>query len=213
MNTYWNENAGRFVGCVLSEPVFSHENHGEDYFRIMLQIARLSGSADTLPLLVSRTQLEQTPVFAGERLAAEGEVRSFNNRSGVGSKLVLTVFVRTLRSAQADEPDCNRLTLQGTLCRAPIYRRTPLGREICDLTLAVNRRYGRADYLPCICWGTVARNCAERAVGDELRLEGRFQSRSYVKKLGEQSVSRTAYEVSAMSVQLLEQGVFAGQTK
>ena len=84
MNAYWNENAGRFVGRVLSEPVFSHENHGEDYFRVMLRIDRLSGAEDTLPLLVSRTQLEQTPVFAGERLAAEGEVRSFNNRSGVG---------------------------------------------------------------------------------------------------------------------------------
>ena len=204
MNAYWNENAGRFVGRVLSEPVFSHENHGEDYFRVMLRIDRLSGAEDTLPLLVSRTQLEQSPVFAGERLAAEGEVRSFNNRSGVGSRLVLTVFVRALCAAEEDEPDCNQLTLQGTLCRVPVYRRTPLGREISDLTLAVNRRYGRADYLPCICWG---------AVGDALRLEGRFQSRGYLKKLGEQSISRVAYEVSAMSVERLEEPAFAGQTK
>ena len=144
---------GALWDAVLSEPVFSHENHGEDYFRVMLRIDRLSGAEDTLPLLVSRTQLEQSPVFAGERLAAEGEVRSFNNRSGVGSRLVLTVFVRALYAAEEDEPDCNRLTLQGTLCRVPVYRRTPLGREISDLTLAVNRRYGRADYLPCICLG------------------------------------------------------------
>lgn len=213
MNAYWNENAGRFVGRVLSEPVFSHENHGEDYFRVMLRIDRLSGAEDTLPLLVSRTQLEQSPVFAGERLAAEGEVRSFNNRSGVGSRLVLTVFVRALCAAEEDEPDCNRLMLQGTLCRVPVYRRTPLGREISDLTLAVNRRYGRADYLPCICWGAVARACAELNVGDALRLEGRFQSRGYLKKLGEQSISRVAYEVSAMSVERLEEPAFAGQTK
>ena len=152
-------------------------------------------------------------MFAGERLAAEGEVRSFNNRSGVGSRLVLTVFVRALCAAEEDEPDCNQLTLQGTLCRVPVYRRTPLGREISDLTLAVNRRYGRADYLPCICWGAVARACAELNVGDALRLEGRFQSRGYLKKLGEQSISRVAYEVSAMSVERLEEPAFAGQTK
>ena len=198
MNAYWNENAGRFVGRVLSEPVFSHENHGEDYFRVMLRIDRLSGAEDTLPLLVSRTQLEQSPVFAGERLAAEGEVRSFNNRSGVGSRLVLTVFVRALYAAEEDEPDCNRLTLQGTLCRVPVYRRTPLGREISDLTLAVNRRYGRADYLPLIAWGTVARQTSILAVGARLTVEGRIQSRTYTKNLETGPQERVAYEVSVM---------------
>ena len=204
MNAYWNENAGRFVGRVLSEPVFSHENHGEDYFRVMLRIDRLSGAEDTLPLLVSRTQLEQSPVFAGERLAAEGEVRSFNNRSGVGSRLVLTVFVRALYAAEEDEPDCNRLTLQGTLCRVPVYRRTPLGREIADLLIAVNRPYGKSDYIPCIAWGRNARYASGFEVGSRLRVWGRVQSREYTKKLDEEHVEkRIAYEVSVSKLESL----------
>ena len=202
MNAYWNENAGRFVGRVLSEPVFSHENHGEDYFRVMLRIDRLSGAEDTLPLLVSRTQLEQTPVFAGERLAAEGEVRSFNNRSGVGSRLVITVLARSVLPG-VGEP-CNQVWLRGTLCKPPILRRTPLGRDICDLLLAVNRRYRRADYLPCIAWGRLAQECGEMTTGDPLWLNGRLQSRTYLKNLGEVTQERTAFEISISSLEPVE---------
>ena len=202
MNAYWNENAGRFVGRVLSEPVFSHENHGEDYFRVMLRIDRLSGAEDTLPLLVSRTQLEQSPVFAGERLAAEGEVRSFNNRSGVGSRLVITVLARSVLPG-VGEP-CNQVWLRGTLCKPPILRRTPLGRDICDLLLAVNRRYRRADYLPCIAWGRLAQECGEMTTGDPLWLNGRLQSRTYLKNLGEVTQERTAFEISISSLEPVE---------
>ena len=204
MRTYWNENLGNFVGTVMNEPEFSHENHGEDYFRLPLRILRLSGSEDTLPVIVSRTQLEHHPIHAGDRLAVEGEVRSFNNRSGTGSRLVLTVFARGLR--RAEEEDGNTVVLSGVLCKVPVYRRTPLGREICDLTLAVNRRYGRADYLPCIGWGAVARTCAGLKVGDAIRLEGRFQSRVYAKTVGDEVIHRTAYEVSIMSMERLEWG-------
>lgn len=209
MRTYWNENQGSFTGTVLDEPEFSHENHGEDYFRLPLQILRLSGAEDTLPVLVSRTQLEQLPIHAGDRLTVEGEIRSFNNRSGVGSRLVLTVFARHL--AEAEGEDGNTVILTGVLCKKPVYRHTPLGREICDLTLAVNRRYGRADYLPCISWGAVARTCAGLEVGDALRLEGRFQSREYTKNLEDQVIHRTAYEVSVMSLQRLPNLCFAGE--
>ena len=198
MNAYWNENAGRFVGRVLSEPVFSHENHGEDYFRVMLRIGRLSGAEDTLPLLVSRTQLEQSPVFAGERLAAEGEVRSFNNRSGVGNRLVITVLARELLPS-AEEP-CNQVVLGGVLCKPPVLRRTPLGRDICDLLLAVNRRYRRADYLPCIAWGGLALQCSRLQTGDPLWLDGRLQSRTYLKTVGEATQERTAFEISITSI-------------
>lgn len=209
MRTYWNENQGNFTGTVLDEPEFSHENHGEDYFRLPLQILRLSGAEDTLPVLVSRTQLEHLPIHAGDRLTVEGEIRSFNNRSGVGSRLVLTVFARHLAPAEGE--DGNTVTLTGVLCKKPVYRHTPLGREICDLTLAVNRRYGRADYLPCISWGAVARTCAGLEVGDALRLEGRFQSREYTKSLEDQVIHRTAYEVSVMSLQPLRNLCFAGE--
>ena len=198
MNAYWNENAGRFVGRVLSEPVFSHENHGEDYFRVMLRIDRLSGAEDTLPLLVSRTQLEQSPVFAGERLVAEGEVRSFNNRSGVGNRLVITVLARELLPS-AEEP-CNQVVLGGVLCKPPVLRRTPLGRDICDLLLAVNRRYRRADYLPCIAWGGLALQCSRLQTGDPLWLDGRLQSRTYLKTVGEATQERTAFEISITSI-------------
>lgn len=209
MHTYWNENTGRFVGTVLDEPDFSHENHGEDYYRLPLRVLRLSGAEDVLPVLVSRTQLEILPIHAGDHLAVTGEIRSFNNRSGSGSRLVLTVFARQLSPAEGE--DRNGVALAGVLCKRPVYRRTPLGREICDLTLAVNRRYGRADYLPCIAWGAVARSCACLDVGDALRLEGRFQSRDYLKNLDGQLIRRTAYEVSVMSMQHLAPPVFAGE--
>ena len=209
MRTYWNENEGSFTGTVLEEPEFSHENHGEDYFRLPLRILRLSGAEDTLPVLVSRTQLEHLPIHAGDRLTVEGEIRSFNNRSGTGSRLVLTVFARQLTPATGE--DGNTVTLTGVLCKKPVYRHTPLGREICDLTLAVNRRYGRADYLPCISWGAVARLCAGLDVGDAIRLEGRFQSLDYTKNLENQVIHRTAYEVSVMSIQPMNSLCFAGK--
>ena len=195
----WNENECCFTGTVGSDPAFSHENHGEDYFRFPLRVERLSGAEDILPVLVSRTQLESCGVHAGERLSVAGEVRSFNNRSGTGSRLVLSIFARALSAETA--PDCNQVRLTGTLCKTPTYRRTPLGREICDLTLAVNRRSGRADYLPAISWGTVARYCARLDVGDAVRLEGRFQSRNYRKLVDGEAVQRTAYEVSIMRLE------------
>ena len=195
----WNENSCLLRGTVLGAPEFSHENHGEDYYRFLLRVERLSGAEDLLPVLVSRTQLERRSVFPGQELTVEGEVRSFNNRSGVGSRLVLTVFARSLEEQSGFAE--NRVRLAGVLCRTPIYRRTPLGREICDLILAVNRRYGRADYLPCIAWGTVARTCAGLPVGAELALEGRFQSRNYRKVIDDQVYLRTAYEVSVMTLE------------
>ena len=203
MQSNWNENNGIFSGTVLAEPEFSHENHGEDYFRFPLRVLRLSGAEDVLPVVVSRSQLEFRPVHPEDALTVEGEIRSFNNRSGVGSRLVLTVFARYLRPSEGE--DGNSVTLAGVLCRPPVYRRTPLGREICDLTLAVNRRYGRADYLPCITWGAIARTCAALQVGTPLRMEGRFQSRVYAKTLEEGIVHRTAYEVSVMALEVLEQ--------
>ena len=132
-------------------------------------------------------------------MRTEGEVRSYNNKSGVGSRLVITVLVRDLAVTQEGE-GVNRLVLSGALCKRPVVRRTPLGRSICDLLLAVNRAYGRADYLPCIAWGSLAACCGRMSVGDRLRLEGRLQSRQYRKVVDGEEVTRVAYEVSVMNL-------------
>jgi single-stranded DNA-binding protein len=187
----------------MGEPEFSHTNHGEDFFRFPLRTYRLSGAADQVNVLISRTLLETQPVHEGDRLAVEGEVRSFNNRTGTGSRLVITVLARSVLPA-GEEQDDNRLVLAGVLCKMPNYRQTPLGREICDLMLAVNRKYGRADYLPCIAWGALAQRSARLLVGDGIRLEGRLQSRSYTKLTEAGQVKRIAFEVSIMTMELVE---------
>ena len=182
-------------GLALTEPERSHENHGTVFYRFLLQVPRLSGAADTLPVLVS--QALRDSVAAGETLRISGQLRSFNNRSGVGSRLVLTVYAKDLLPA-AGTP-CNQILLHGTVCKPPIFRRTPLGRSICDLMLAVPRWYGRADYLPVITWGQVALRASLLEVGEALALEGRVQSRIYHKVTDDGTAQeRTAYEVSAM---------------
>ncbi len=204
MRTDWNENQALLVGEAVTEPEFSHESHGEDFFRLPVKSLRLSGAEDVINVIAARSLLERCPVRAGDRVSVTGEVRSYNNNSGVGSRLVITLFAQNLERDRCGE-DENRLRLAGTLCRAPVYRRTPLGREIADLLLAVNRTYGRSDYLPCIAWGAVARQCARLDTGTGLRLQGRLQSRSYTKVLEGGSVKRVAFEVSIMTLELVEE--------
>ena len=162
-------------GIALEAPALSHENHGTRFYRFPLQVPRLSGTPDTLPVLVPEALL--TAVRLEDPLRVRGQLRSFNNRSGVGNRLVLTVYAQAMEPGSG-EP-CNRILLSGALCKPPIFRRTPLGRSICDLMLAVSRRYGRADYLPVIAWGQLAVQAARLQVGDTLSLEGRVQSRTY----------------------------------
>lgn len=166
-------------GIALEAPALSHENHGTRFYRFPLQVPRLSGTPDTLPVLVPEALL--TAVRLEDPLRVRGQLRSFNNRSGVGNRLVLTVYAQAMDPGSG-EP-CNRILLSGALCKPPIFRRTPLGRSICDLMLAVSRRYGRADYLPVIAWGQLAVQAARLQVGDTLSLEGRVQSRTYRKVL------------------------------
>ena len=149
--------------------------------------------------MAARPMLEGLTLEPGAPLGVSGEVRTFNNRSGVGSRLVVSVFAKALSQEEGAE-DENRLELAGTLCKPPALRSTPLGRTICDMILAVNRRYGRADYLPCIAWGSLAHRCGAMAVGDPLRLAGRLQSRDYTKEIDGQLQARTAFEVSIMSL-------------
>lgn len=191
------ENRISLQGKVAGDPALTHRNHGTDYYTVPFCVPRLSGAEDVLNLVVG------TPDPAlwqrGSWLQVEGEVRSFNNRTGVGPKLVITVLVRTAVRSEPSEGE-NRLILSGVLCKPPVRRRTPLGREICDLLLAVNRPYGRADYLPCISWGSLAALCGSMDVGTPLRLEGRLQSRSYRKVTPDGEETRTAYEVSVMNL-------------
>ena len=199
MQTGWNQNRALLRGTAADGPLLSHESHGETYVTFPLVVRRLSGSEDRINVVAPQPLLEGCPVEAGMELEVEGEVRSFNNRSGKGSRLVITLYARAIRPGQG--PHENRLVLAGVLCKPPVLRRTPLGREICDLMLAVNRRYGRADYLPCIAWGALARCCGELEVGDGLRLEGRLQSREYIKVEQGESSRRTAYEISVMRLE------------
>lgn len=197
MTEYKGENRISLRGYVAGEPELTHRNHGVDYFTVPFCVPRLSGAEDGINLVVGRPAPGIWKV--GEWLAVEGEVRSYNNRSGIGPRLVITVLVRSVLPVPPSEGD-NRLILAGVLCKPPVRRRTPLGREICDLLLAVNRSYGRADYLPCIAWGSLAALCGSMDVGTPLRLEGRLQSRSYRKVTEDGEETRVAYEVSIMNL-------------
>lgn len=188
-------------GISAGEPVFSHENHGQRFYKFPLRVERLSGQADVPIVVASETLLTRFPVREGQPLRAVGQLRSFNNKSGQGSRLVITVLAQEL--AEGDGGSLNRIELSGVLCKQPYLRRTPLGRSICDIILAVNRRYGRADYLPCIAWGQVAAQVSQMTVGDRLALEGRVQSRTYTKMLDGGAEERVAFEVSIM--QLVEE--------
>ena len=181
-------------GTPLETPSLSHENHSTRFYRFPLQVPRLSGQVDTLPVLVPESMLPH--VAKGTDIRVQGQLRSFNNRSGVGSRLVLTVYAQRL-SLGLDEPH-NQIFLSGTLCKPPVFRRTPLGRSICDLMLASPRKYGRADYLPVIAWGQLAVRAGRLQVGDPLALEGRVQSRTYHKVTDLGTEERVAYEVSMM---------------
>ena len=193
------KNTVALCGTARCEAIFSHENHGERFYRFPLLVKRLSQQSDCLPVLLTAQQLEPLLPLTGRRLMVEGQLRSFNNKSGQGSKLVISVLARSIQNAPLS-CDANRVELTGVICKPPVLRRTPLGRCICDIMLAVNRRYGRADYLPCIAWGQVAVTVAQMEVGDSLALEGRIQSREYNKVIGDTSEVRTAFEVSIMQL-------------
>ena len=202
MENNTENNAVRLCGVMAGPPACSHSSRGQTFYGFPLEVRRLSGAAGTLNILARQEQLSAVDVEEGEKLLITGELRSFNNRRGEGARLVLTVLAREI--ALCDAPDENQVSLRGTLCKAPNLRTTPMGRDICDLMLAVNRSYGRSDYLPCICWGTLARKAAGWTVGTRIALQGRFQSRRYVKLTGEGPVERVAFEVSAAEAEELE---------
>ncbi|MCI6435808.1 MAG: single-stranded DNA-binding protein [Clostridiales bacterium] len=186
-------------GSLRALPEFSHENHGKRFYRFFLEVPRLSGAVDTLPVIAEETILNTVDPSGGEMLTVTGQVRSHNLRDN--GKRHLSVFVFAASIAAEDGDPINTVLLDAVVCREPTYRRTPLGREICDVMLAVPRAFHRADYLPCILWGRVAAEAAQCTVGDRLIINGRLQSRIYTKLTDEGAQERTTYEVSALTAE------------
>lgn len=200
MDEVFAANRAELCGMVAEAPRYSHESRGGEFYIFPLETCRLSGTADRLNVILRREMV--TPLLtAGATVRVGGELRSFNNKSGVGNRLILTVFAREIQPWYGE--DENRIALTGTICKEPGLRVTPMGREICDIILAVGRRYHRSDYIPVITWGLQAREVARKTVGDRLSIQGRLQSRIYTKIVDGEPEERVAYEVSAGDVTLL----------
>ena len=192
------------MGKVATEFSFSHEVFGEGFYMVEVEVKRLSNSEDRIPLMISERLIDVTQDYTGEYIMVHGQFRSYNRHEEQKNRLVLSVFVREI-SFMEEEPDgtkTNSIWLDGYICKEPIYRKTPLGREIADLLLAVNRPYGKSDYTPCICWGRNARYASGFEVGEHVQLLGRIQSREYVKRISDtETEKRVAYEVSVSKLE------------
>ncbi len=195
------ENTILLRGDLLGLPEYSHENHGRKFYRFLLEVPRLSGTVDTLPVVAELKLLECLDLVCGERLTVRGQIRSHNHTDELGRHLMIFVFAEAVTQEQGEA--INEVCIAGTLCREPTFRRTPLGREICDVMLAVPRLQRRADYLPGILWGRTAQEVSRCQTRDLLRIYGRLQSRTYTKYLDDRPTERTAYEISALSAQVL----------
>ncbi len=201
------------IGKIVSDFTYSHEIFGEGFYMAEAEVTRLSDSCDIIPLMVSERLLDMSGDYIGRYISVSGQFRSYNRHEEHKNRLVLSVFVRELEFLEEEEFEqyagensrTNQIFLDGYICKEPVYRKTPLGREIADLLLAVNRPYGKSDYIPCICWGRNARYASTFQVGARCAIWGRIQSREYMKKLSEEEVEkRVAYEVSVSKLEILE---------
>ncbi|EOC99508.1 single-stranded DNA-binding protein [Caldisalinibacter kiritimatiensis] len=204
-------NSVTIVGKVVDELEFSHEMYGEGFYNFCIEVPRLSEHSDVLPVTISERLLVNMDVKPGMDLVIEGQLRSYNRYVNGSNKLVLTVFARDAYVPPSEEEleqlykKPNEIFLDGYICKNPVYRTTPFGREITDLLIAVNRPYNKSDYIPCIAWGRNARFCEKLKVGDHIKLWGRIQSREYQKKLDNGEVeNRVAYEVSISKLEYIE---------
>lgn len=196
------------VGRIVSEFQYSHEVFGEGFYIINVSVNRLSNMADVIPLMISERLIDVTQDYRDKMIEVIGQFRSYNKHEGTKNRLMLSIFVRELQFVD-EEPEeqnkSNQIYLDGFICKPPIYRKTPLGREIADVLIAVNRPYGKSDYIPCIAWGRNARYAASLEVGAHLLVWGRVQSREYAKKISETEVEkRVAYEVSISKIELAD---------
>ena len=190
-------------GCLQALPEFSHENHGKRFFRFLLDVPRLSGAVDTLPVIASESVINAIDLCGGEMLTVIGQIRSHNSRENGIRHLMIFVFADTITAENG--PPINEVVISGPLCKEPTYRRTPLGREICDVMLAVPRAFRRADYLPCILWGRTAQEISECHTRDRIQVNGRLQSRIYTKLTDSGPQQRTAYEISALTAEIIDE--------
>ena len=212
MNTNYDDNNHlTLVGKVTSEKRFSHEIYGEKFYIFDLSVPRLSGNADMIPVTISERLLTTQDIAIGSKIEVDGQFRSYNSYDNEKNKLILTVFAKDVKFLENQEEEIeaskdiisNEVILDGFICKKPIYRKTPFGREISDVLLAVNRAYNKSDYIPCIAWGRNARFCENMPVGTEVRIIGRVQSREYEKKHEDGTVEkRVAYEVSVASLEI-----------
>ena len=216
---YGDNNHLRLVGKVTSEKNFSHEIYGEKFYVFNLEVARLSGMADMIPVTVSERLLTKQDLSIGTKVIIEGQFRSYNSYENERNRLILTVFAKDITELEDDNEEeieenemvkkdmiTNEVVLIGYICKKPIYRQTPFGREISDILLAVNRAYNKSDYIPCIAWGRNARFCQNLEVGSQVKVVGRVQSRTYEKKHEDGTVeTRVAYEVSIGSLEVIEE--------
>ena len=215
MNTNYDDNNHLvLVGKVTSDKRFSHEIYGEKFYIFNISVPRLSGNADVIPVTISERLLTAQDIAIGNKLKIDGQFRSYNSYEHEKNKLILTVFVKDIQFLEESEEEkqeksefiSNEVVLDGYICKKPIYRKTPFGREISDILLAVNRAYNKSDYIPCIAWGRNARFCEKVPVGTEVKIVGRVQSREYEKKYEDGTVEKkVAYEVSVSSLEVANQ--------
>ena len=202
-----SNNQAVVAGEIVSGFTFSHEVFGEGFYMVDVLVSRLSDTYDTIPLMVSDRIIDVEEDCIGRKVEAKGQFRSYNKHEETKNRLILSLFVREIEFIEDDEyiSKPNHIYLDGYICKPPVYRMTPLGREIADVLLAVNRAYGKSDYIPCICWGRNARFAGKLEVGEHVAIWGRIQSREYQKKIGnDKVVSKTAYEVSVSKMECLE---------
>lgn len=202
-------NQVQIMGEIVSQFTFSHQVFGEGFYLVDVCVKRLSESEDIIPVMISERLVDVAQDYEGEYILVTGQFRSYNRHEEKKNRLVLSVFAReiTFVEEEDDSVKSNQIYLDGYICKPPVYRKTPLGREIADLLIAVNRPYGKSDYIPCICWGRNARYASAFAVGGHVLVWGRIQSREYMKRLNEtESEKRVAYEVSVSKLEYVEQG-------
>ncbi len=202
----YENNQVTITGEIVSDFTFSHEVYGEGFYMVDVSVNRLSNFSDIIPVMVSERLVDVSQSCEGEFVYIAGQFRSFNRHEEHKNRLVLSVFAREIQFLEELDNECsNQIFLDGFICKDTVYRKTPLGREIADLLIAVNRSYGKSDYIPCICWGRNARFAASFEVGSHVQIWGRIQSREYVKKITEtQTERRIAYEVSVSKIDFLE---------
>lgn len=206
MNTNFDNNQVTISGEIVSEFRYSHELYGEKFYLVDIKVQRLSENCDIIPVTVSERLMDISQDSVGLRITVNGHFRSYNVHEEYKNRLMLAVFATeiSLNDSAECEQDANAITLVGYICKAPVYRRTPLGREIADVLLAVNRAYGKSDYIPCVMWGRNARFAGAMKTGQKCKFKGRIQSREYIKKLADETEEkRTAYEVSVSTLEVL----------